>query len=194
MIETLTNILNAIMAALRGLSMIGSVIPVSNVPKNDDTPSTPSTPSNPSPSPQTPSAPPEPPKPTPQGHKITLPEQIGANFYSKGSSAWSSQPGGQHFGTDFIANQGSPVYAPFDGIVIKIGHYNDAGKFGDYVMLTLKDGVEYYSGHLQDVKVRQGQQVSAGDELGETNNLNHTHIQIRINGQLRDFEEYRRNK
>ncbi len=175
------------MAALQGLSRIGDVmdrIPIDSVPRDDNKP--PDTPEQPEP-------------PTPRhgpagGHVITVPESVGANFYSTGSPAWKNQPGGQHLGTDFLAPQGSAVYAPYDGVVIKLGRYTDSGRKGDYVMMTLDDGVEYYSGHLNNVAVREGRQVKAGDVLGYTNEYNHTHVQIRINGVLKDFEEYRRKR
>lgn len=189
MIEYITNLMNGILQALAGLSRIGEVldhIPVSSVPEEKQPPDN-------SPDKPPDNKPPEP-KGKPQGHAITIPEQVGANFYSKGSPAWANQPGGQHLGTDFLAPQGSAVYAPFVGTVIKLGRYTDSGRKGDYVMLTLNDGVEYYSGHLQNVAVREGRKVEEGDVLGYTNEYNHTHVQIRINGQLRDFEEYRRNK
>lgn len=133
-------------------------------------------------------------QPSPGGHPVTVPENIGANFYSTGAAAWANQPGGQHFGTDFRANQGTPVYAPFPGKVVKIGFYPQSGLYGHYVIMTLVDGAEYYSGHLQNVKVRQGDIVTAGQQLGETNELNHTHVQLKISGKLTDFEAYRRGK
>jgi murein DD-endopeptidase MepM/ murein hydrolase activator NlpD len=85
---------------------------------------------------------------------------------------------------------GSPVYAPYPMNVIAVGHYSDEGRYGDYVIGHLVDGTEYYSGHLQNVKVGVGDAVQCGQQIGETGIVNHTHIQLRVNGVLTDFEEY----
>lgn len=129
---------------------------------------------------------------------ITIPESINptARFFSTGSPAWTNQHFvidgkdyyGIHGGTDFVAPQGSAVYAPFDMDIIAIGHYSDSGRYGDYVIATLKTGEEYYSGHLQNVAVTSGQAVKCGDKLGETNLYAHTHIQIKRAGQVIDPE------
>jgi murein DD-endopeptidase MepM/ murein hydrolase activator NlpD len=137
-------------------------------------------------------------KPTPPAQKapsgkrslITIPETINARFWSNGSPAWKNQPGGYHYGTDFGAPHGSAVFAPYDMTVVKIGYYEDAGRMGHYIIGTLTDGTEYYTGHLQNVTVKSGDFVKSGVKLGETNVYNHTHVQLRQNGKLIDFEEY----
>jgi murein DD-endopeptidase MepM/ murein hydrolase activator NlpD len=126
---------------------------------------------------------------------ITRPERISARFMDTGSPAWRNQwPGtpmaGRHGGTDFAAPPGSPVYAPLDMRIVKIGFYGDSGRYGYYVIGTLGDGLEYYSGHLQNVKVKEGDYVQSGDQIGQTNALAHTHIQLKRNGQIIDPEGY----
>ncbi len=122
--------------------------------------------------------------------RITMPESINARFNDTGSAAWANQPGGKHLGTDFGAAVGSPVYAPYPMSVVAVGHYTDEGRYGDYVIGHLVDGTEYYSGHLQNVKVGAGDVVTCGQQIGSTNIYNHTHVQLRVNGTLTDFEEY----
>jgi murein DD-endopeptidase MepM/ murein hydrolase activator NlpD len=129
---------------------------------------------------------------------LTRPENVNPNarFTSTGSSAWVNQwPGvvingvnmaGRHGGTDYLGPIGTKVYAPFDMNIIAIGHYSDAGRYGDYVIGTVGE-LEFYSGHLKDIKVSNGP-IKAGTELGEMNHLNHTHIQIKRNGQIIDPE------
>ncbi len=130
---------------------------------------------------------------------ITIPENISARFWDKGSPAWSRQPCpgkpneyGCHTGTDFSAPNGSAVYAPWSGTVIKIGHYDDDGRRGDYIMMTLADGTEYYSGHLANPRVKTGDTVTAGQQIAEIGFYNHTHIQLRVGGVLTDLEEYQK--
>ncbi len=122
--------------------------------------------------------------------RITMPESINARFNDTGSAAWAKQPGGRHLGTDFGAAVGSPVYAPYPMSIVAVGHYTDEGRYGDYVIGHLVDGTEYYSGHLQNVKVGAGDVVTCGQQIGSTNIYNHTHVQLRVNGTLTDFEEY----
>ncbi len=131
-------------------------------------------------------------------HALTVPEQVNPNarFTSTGSSAWVNQwqgvtidgvnMAGRHGGTDYLGPQGTKVYAPFDMSIIATGHYSDAGRFGDYVIGTMGD-LEFYTGHLQNVQVSSGT-IKAGTEIGEMNHLNHTHIQIKRNGQIIDPE------
>lgn len=123
--------------------------------------------------------------------RVTLPlETISARFNDTGSPAWKNQPGGKHLGTDFSSPNGSAVYAPYAMHVIKIGHYDDDGRRGDYVIGTLLDGTEYYSGHLSNVKVSVGDYINAGQQIAQIGFYNHTHIQLRVSGALYDFEQY----
>lgn len=129
--------------------------------------------------------------------KISIPETINPNarFHSTGSSAWRNQfpntsMAGQHGGTDFTGPQGTAVYAPWDMTIIATGHYNDEGRFGDYVIGTPDHDktLEFYSGHLDNVRVSTGDHITCGTQLGKMNLYNHTHIQIKRNGQVIDPE------
>jgi murein DD-endopeptidase MepM/ murein hydrolase activator NlpD len=129
----------------------------------------------------------------PIGHKSVVTESMSVNagFYATDSAAWASQ-GGMHYGTDYGAPQGSPVFMPFDCIYSMTGHYDDAARMGDYVICHLMDGVEYYSGHLEGVQAFvPGQVIAAGTVIGFTNVYDHTHIQARLpSGELIDFAQY----
>lgn len=129
--------------------------------------------------------------------QLSVPEQINPNarFHSTGSPAWVNQfagtdMAGQHGGTDFTGPIGTSVYAPWDMTIIALGHYSDEGRYGDYVIGTPDNDktLEFYSGHLQNVQVTNGQHIGCGDKLGEMNLYNHTHIQIKRNGQIIDPE------
>lgn len=141
---------------------------------------------------------PEPSHPGINGIQRVIPTgTISARFHDTGSSAWKNQwPGtpmaGQHGGLDISAPQGTAVYAPYAMQIIAIGEYTDAGRKGKYVIgyINSDPTVEYYSGHLQNVKVRSLSNVAAGTELGATNDYNHTHIQMKRAGVLIDPETY----
>jgi murein DD-endopeptidase MepM/ murein hydrolase activator NlpD len=127
--------------------------------------------------------------------QVSVPEVINPNarFHSTGSPAWSNQfagtdMAGQHGGTDFTGPQGTAVYNPLPMTIIAIGHYADSGRYGDYVIGTTTDGLEYYSGHLQNVSVSVGQVLECGTKIGEMNLYAHTHVQIKQNGQIIDPE------
>lgn len=125
---------------------------------------------------------------------ITLPtENITARFNDTGSPAWKNQPGGKHLGTDFGAPNGSAVYAPYAMHIIKLGIYTDEGRKGEYIIGTLDDGTQYYSGHLLGTRVKVGEYVPAGYRIASIGYYNHTHVQLRVNNQLYDFEQYEKN-
>ena len=139
-------------------------------------------------------------------HAVTEPENPTAHFLDTGSGAWTNQwkglvidgvnMQGRHGGTDFAAPSGTPVYAPYAMRIIAIGYYPDSGRKGWYVIGTLPDGAEYYSGHLNNIKVQRLQSVDAGTQIGETwdwwgdAGRPHTHIQIKVRGTITDPERY----
>jgi murein DD-endopeptidase MepM/ murein hydrolase activator NlpD len=134
-------------------------------------------------------------------HLVTIPENPTAHFHDTGSSAWVNQwkgtpMQGQHGGTDFAAPSGTPVYAPYAMKIIAIGYYPDEGRRGYYVIGTLGDGVEYYSGHLNNVLVKRGELIESGTQIGQTwawwadAGRPHTHIQMKRSGGIIDPEAY----
>lgn len=134
-------------------------------------------------------------------HLVTIPEHVTASFYDTGSGAWIGQwkgtpMEGKHGGTDYAAPSGTPVYAPYSMKVIAIAYYPDSGKRGWYVIGTLPDGAEYYSGHLNNILVKRGDLIESGQQLGQTwdwwgeAGRAHTHIQIKVRGAIVDPEKY----
>lgn len=124
-------------------------------------------------------------------HTITTPEQIGARFTTTGD-VWCFQSAAcQHLGTDYLAPQGSEVDLPYPATFLDTGSYTDDARYGNYVEWTLDDGCVLYLGHLQNVPaLNVGQRYAAGTPVGQTNSKGHTHVQLRCNGQLVDFEQY----
>lgn len=77
-----------------------------------------------------------------------------------------------HYGTDFAANRGDPVYASFDGVVVFAGGdgafgelYPGSGIWANGQGLTVDiqraDGLISRVGHMSHINVRVGQRVTA---------------------------------
>lgn len=92
-----------------------------------------------------------------------------------------------HEGVDMSAPLGTPIYAVADGVVASIS--SSAGQ-GDFVVLehTGLDGAVYRSFYLHQymsqITVHEGQQVSAGDQIGHVGNSGrstgpHLHFEVR---------------
>jgi murein DD-endopeptidase MepM/ murein hydrolase activator NlpD len=129
---------------------------------------------------------------------------ITARFMDNNSTAWAKQfpntpMAGRHGGLDISAPQGSRVWAPYAMQIVAIGHYDDRDnsgepccRYGSYVIgyLNSDPTLQYYSGHLQNVKIKNGQNVTAGTQIGETNIFRHSHIQMKRGATLVNPEVY----
>jgi hypothetical protein len=69
-----------------------------------------------------------------------------------------------HEGTDIFAARGTPVRAPFNGVV----RFEDAGLGGKAAYVTQPDGTYYYMAHLDGFapKLSSGSAVKQGDVIG----------------------------
>ncbi|MBF6215677.1 peptidoglycan DD-metalloendopeptidase family protein [Nocardia farcinica] len=99
---------------------------------------------------------------------IRLPVAEGTPVTSGFGPRW----GTQHQGIDFGGPMGAPIYAALDGVVVKAG---PASGFGHWVIVdSLVDGkpVSTVYGHMyaDGIKVREGQQVKAGDHIADIGN------------------------
>lgn len=90
-----------------------------------------------------------------------------------------------HTGTDFVANVGTPVYAPGGGTV------SFAGRRGGYgITLEIDHGFGYKTvyAHLSKILVKKGQKITRGDLIAESGNTGklstgpHLHYEVRHNG------------
>lgn len=59
---------------------------------------------------------------------------------------------------------GTPIYAPFEGIVTRVVDYGDKS-LGKAVFVKIKGGEQYVIGHLSDIKVQLNQYVDQGNLL-----------------------------
>lgn len=83
-----------------------------------------------------------------------------------------------HTGIDVAVPQGTPLYAPADGIVSRIADYGDVS-LGKAVFVKTHTGYQYIFGHLSDVKVSLGERIHSGDILalsGNTGNSTGPHL------------------
>jgi peptidoglycan LD-endopeptidase LytH len=94
----------------------------------------------------------------------------GATNRSIGSFYGASRDGGKrsHEGVDIFAEKGTPIIAPADGYVSRVGTSKLGGK-----VVWLKDskrGHSYYFAHLDSQAVKAGIQLKKGDLIGTVGN------------------------
>ncbi|HHL40823.1 MAG TPA: M23 family metallopeptidase [Deltaproteobacteria bacterium] len=97
-----------------------------------------------------------------------------------------------HTGIDIANRVGTPIIAPADGVVVKVGHKANIGKI---VVLSHGYGIKTLYGHLSKILVRVGQKVSRGEKIAEMGNTGrstgpHLHYQVSVNGVTVDPRKY----
>ncbi|MFF3935193.1 peptidoglycan DD-metalloendopeptidase family protein [Streptomyces phaeofaciens] len=98
------------------------------------------------------------PSPVP-GHQVTF------GFFARGPYKWKPDGVGRHTGQDFAAKAGVPVVAVRKGTVAWSN--GKGGAYGQWIGLKADNGHIYTYCHLSQRKVRTGQKVAAGQQLGE---------------------------
>jgi murein DD-endopeptidase MepM/ murein hydrolase activator NlpD len=94
-----------------------------------------------------------------------------------------------HYGLDFAAPQGTPIYATADGTVTTAG--NTGNGYGNYVVINHGYGYETLYGHMVRVKARNGMPVKRGEVIGWVGSTGkstgpHLHYEVHKNGQKID--------
>lgn len=97
-----------------------------------------------------------------------------------------------HTGLDISAVTGTDIKVVADGTVISAG-YN--GSYGYLVKVDHGNGVETWYAHTSKMYVKKGDTLKAGDVIaavGSTGNSTgpHLHLEIRINGETVDPQDY----
>lgn len=101
-----------------------------------------------------------------------------------------------HYGMDFTAPVGTPVYATGDGKVVEIsGSKNSRSGFGLVAKIDHGYGYETVYAHLNGFNVRQGQEVKRGDVIGFVGNSGgstapHLHYEVHRNGSAVNPQHY----
>lgn len=130
-------------------------------------------------------------------YNVTSSMAVNAHFTTVDCTFWGNQPGCQHLGTDYAGVEGDPVFAPFKGTYYRTGAYAPGDPacprcLGEYFMYHTEDGCELYFGHLQGALHMPAEaEVTAGMVIGYIRgDLAHTHVQLKCNDVLMDFETY----
>ena len=128
--------------------------------------------------------------------EVQLVDQLDHVFPLVGAFDWGGESarfgaprqGHIHQGQDLAAAEGTPVVAPYGGVIETVryqaggaGHYvvlGGAGEDRDYVFMHLRDG---------SIVVREGQSVSTGQRIGEVGTTGgstgpHLHFEIWVGG------------
>ena len=90
-----------------------------------------------------------------------------------------------HYGLDFAAPQGTPIYATADGTVTTAGSTGNG--YGNHVIINHGYGYETLFGHMVRVKARSGQTVKRGEVIGWVGSTGkstgpHCHYEVHKNG------------
>ncbi len=95
-----------------------------------------------------------------------------------------------HKGIDLVGVDDVNVYACLGGEVVTSAIITDKSnltwQWGNYVCIKAEDGTYHYYCHLKSRKVKKGDRVSAGDEIGVMGNTGyslgaHLHFEVREN-------------
>ena len=77
------------------------------------------------------------------------------------------KPPSSEAGTDFGCAYGSPLYSPYDGVVVDVKHSN-TGAMGRYAKINLDDGKGTRGIHAAEIWVKVGQRVHRRQQIGLT--------------------------
>ncbi len=104
------------------------------------------------------------------------------------TSPYGMRVGKLHAGIDLAAPEGTPYQAIHAGEVTKAGYY---GGYGYAVTVRHADGTEVVYAHSRRLLVQKGDQVTAGQVIGEVGNTGysygtHLHIETHVNGEPTD--------
>ena len=90
-----------------------------------------------------------------------------------------------HYGVDFSAPQGTPIYATGDGVIQRL-KMSFTG-YGNHLIIDHGFGYKTLYGHMSKFNVKKGQRVKRGEIIGYVGNSGkstapHCHYEVHING------------
>lgn len=99
-----------------------------------------------------------------------------------------------HHAIDFAVSKGTEVYAAADGTVTETGTGFNGG-YGNSVTISHVGTMETVYAHMDEVLVKEGDEVNAGDVIGYSGSTGDAvgaelHFEVRIDGQFVDPMEY----
>ena len=106
------------------------------------------------------------------------------SYFGYRSDPFNSSDAEFHPGIDFKGNKGDDARCTANGTVVFAGW---AGGYGNCVRISHSNNLETLYGHLSRISVRVGQDVAAGQKIGEVGSTGrstgtHLHYEIRKNG------------
>ena len=101
------------------------------------------------------------------------------------TSGYGMRWGRMHYGTDFAGPVSTPIYATADGVITHAGW---SSGYGRLIKIQHEFGIETRYGHLNAIRVQEGQRVSRGDRIGDMGNSGrstgpHLHYEVRVGGE-----------
>jgi murein DD-endopeptidase MepM/ murein hydrolase activator NlpD len=101
------------------------------------------------------------------------------------TSGFGPRGGRRHAGVDFAAPRGTPIFAAAEGVVKTAER--ESG-YGNVVRIQHAFGLETVYAHLSKIRVRPGQTLSRGVQIGDMGSTgrstgSHLHYEVRVNGQ-----------
>ena len=97
-----------------------------------------------------------------------------------------------HYGQDITVNNGTPIYAPADGVV-KVARY--MGGFGKSLKIDHGFGYTTFYAHLSKFNIERGKQIKRGDIIGYSGNTGrstgpHLHYEVHYYGKPQNPLDY----
>ncbi len=97
-----------------------------------------------------------------------------------------------HTGIDYGADEGTPIRAAADGVVVSAGWY---GGYGNATIIDHGGGIATLYGHQSVINVSAGQKVTQGQTIGRVGCTGdctgpHVHFEVRVNGDPVNPEAY----
>ncbi|MEM9887948.1 MAG: TonB family protein [Bacteroidota bacterium] len=95
-----------------------------------------------------------------------------------------------HTGVDYIVPMGTEVVATADGKVVVVKKWKEG--YGNHITIKHAEGYSTFYAHLDDMLVKEGQQVKQGQVIALSGNTGtstgpHLHYEVRLNGEPIDF-------
>lgn len=118
--------------------------------------------------------------------KLPLAMPVKSSF--RYTSGFGRRWGRMHAGVDMAGPTGTSVFSTGDGVVTFAGRQSG---YGNVIMVRHELGTETRYAHLSRIRVKKGQTVSQGEQIGDMGNTGrstgpHLHYEVRVNGKAVD--------